>query len=237
MTIERGRYEQDPSYDPERLVGDTEKSPEKLERDVFGEHENESGVFKDHELDPQSEDEDVSEYIKLGKIVQVAIPEYEYDIEGNPFAFDAEQPREVAPIADRLNAEIAERFEGKNILVRAVQSGHFTLQRNQLIKSIVAHGGDHVFRRGDEVSDTIYALGFEPWTKESTVLKTLEGFHKFKPKSEERPHYHLDIWMIFDAENYENVEYLHPRHNVIAHDKWQAKSPSELGLQTVFVVN
>lgn len=237
MTIERGKYEQDPSYDPERLVSDTEKSAEKLERDVFGEHENESGVFKDHELDPQNEDEDVSEYVKLGKIVHLAIPEYKYDIKENPFAFDAEQPRDVAPIADRLNVEITERFEGKNILVRAVQCGHFTLQRHQLIKSIVAHGGDQVFRRGNEVSDTIYALGFEPWTKESTVLKTLEGFHKFKPKSEERPHYPVDIWMIFDAENYENVEYLHPRHGVTARDKWQAKSPSNLGLQTVFVVN
>lgn len=237
MTIERGRYEQDPSYDPERLVGDTEKSPEKLERNVFGEHENESGVFKDHELDPQNEDEDVSEYVKLGKIVHIAIPEYGYDIKENPFAFDAEHPEDITSVASRLDNEIRERFEGENILVRAVQSGHFTLQRHQLIKSIVAHGGDHVFRRGDEVTDTIFALGFEPWTKESTVLKTLEGFHKFKPKSEERPQYPVDIWMVFDASEYKNEAYLHPRHNVIARDKWQAKSPGELGLQTVFVVN
>ena len=237
MTIERGRYEQDPSYDPERLAGDTEKSPEKLERDVFGEHENESGVFRDHEFDPQSEDEDISEYVKLGKIVHILIPEYEYTTGGNPFAFDAKQPRDLASVAEKLNKEIRERFEGKNILVRAVQSGHFTLRRGQLVKSIVAHGGDHVFRRADKAAGDIYALGFKPWTSESTVLKTLEGFHKFKPKSEERPHYPVDIWMVFDAASYENVEYLHPRHQVITRDKWRAESPSESGLQTVFVIN
>lgn len=235
MTIERGKYEQDPSYDPERLAGSPEKNAEKLERDVFGEHENESGVFRDNELDPNREDEDVSEYVALGKIVRVAIPEYEYDIKENPFAFDLEHPKDLTPIAERLNAEIQARFEGKDILVRAVQSGHFTLQRNQLIKSIVAHGGDHVFARNEE-ADTIYALDFTPWSSESTALKMLEGFHKFKPKSEEHPHYPVDIWMIFDATSYDNVEYLHPRHNVIARDKWQATSP-ERGLQTVFIIN
>jgi hypothetical protein len=235
MSIERGKYEQDPSYDPERLAGSPEKNAEKLERDVFGEHENESGVFRNNELDPNREDEDVSEYVTLGKIVRIAIPEYEYDIERNPFAFDTENPKDLASVAERLNTEIQSRFEGKNILVRGLQSGHFTLQRNQLIKSIVAHGGDHVFARNEE-ADTMYALDFTQWSSESTVLKTLEGFHKFKPKSEERPHYPVDIWMIFDAASYDNVEYLHPRHNVIARDKWQAKSP-ERGLQTVFIIN
>lgn len=237
MTIEGGRYEKHPGYDPEGLAGDTEKSPDKLERHVFGEHENESGVFKDYEIDPQNEDEDVSEYVKTGKIVRIAIPEYTYDTNENPFAFDSEQPKNLSRIADRLDVEIMGRFGGSNILVRAVQSGHFTLQCNQLIKSIVAHGGDYVFRRGDEVPGIMYAQGFEPWTSESTILTILEGFHRFKPKSEERPQYPVDIWMVFDAYEYENEEYLHPRHNVTARDKWKAKSSVRLGLQTVFVVN
>ncbi len=51
----------------------------------------------------------------------------------------------------------------------------------------------------------------------------LEGFHLLKPKSLEKPQYPADIWMIYDPEKLENVEYLHQRYNVIARDGYLFK--------------
>ncbi|MDZ7785558.1 MAG: hypothetical protein U5L95_00350 [Candidatus Saccharibacteria bacterium] len=72
----------------------------------------------------------------------------------------------------------------------------------------------------------IYAAPFQ----KDVIKKILEGFHAYKPKCEERPQHPVDIWMIFDMNAYENIEYLHPRHKVVSRDKWELKKDHESGL-------
>ena len=85
-----------------------------------------------------------------------------------------------------------------------------------------------------ENPDTIFAATYEG---EKSILRILEGFHKYKPRCEERPQYPVDIWLVFQAKAYENIEYLHPRHNVLARDKWRRINPSEAGLVKIISID
>ena len=79
----------------------------------------------------------------------------------------------------------------------------------------------------------MYAAPFEA----GITKKILEGFHKYKPKCEERPQYPVDIWMIYDKDSFDNIEYMHPRLKVMAKDKWKQKKANNKSLLKLIIVN
>lgn len=215
MNIESGYFELDPTYDPERL-------------------DSSGGEIQT----PAHEHENMLDDSEHGLISYLNIPEYIFDINNNPYAFNIDNPLSLEPIAEKLNRKISTRFQSKNILIRALQSKHYSVDRESLLEGIINNGGDFYLSQKLSVDHNImYAMNFMPWQEDSTILSNLEGFHKYKPKYEERPQYTMDIWMVFDAQCYENVAYLHPRHKVVAKDKWRALDVEKTGLLRIIVVN
>jgi hypothetical protein len=61
--------------------------------------------------------------------------------------------------------------------------------------------------------------------KGSISLRLLKGFHVWKPMSLEKPQRKVDIWMLYDTEQLENVEYFHSHYKVMARDGYLFKNP------------
>lgn len=167
------------------------------------------------------------------KTITLQINEYCFRINDNPYEKTGKQQAiplsEVAhKVSDAIDSLPANNL---GLLVRGVQS-----QKHEITKDLLK---ERILENGIELEDTerhdmIFAT---PYSGESTILQILEGFHKYKPKCEERPQYIVDIWMIFDLDTYDNIEYLHPRHNVIARDKWKRKNSKDSGLVGVVVID
>lgn len=166
------------------------------------------------------------------KIVEISIPEYIFDTENNPYFFDESEPKSLEPIAEKIEANIRNNFAVGNILIRGIQSGHHTsISKEKLVNAIMEDGNDiHNTESGDSV--TLHAAPFGG----GVVTKILEAFHMYKPKGQERPQYPVDIWMIFNRDSYDNIEYLHPRHKVVARDKWRLHK-GEYGLLGLIDIN
>lgn len=54
---------------------------------------------------PTSIADDFTEQLRSGKIIRVDIPEYRFDTASNPFAFDADAPMSLSPIAQNQTME------------------------------------------------------------------------------------------------------------------------------------
>lgn len=165
------------------------------------------------------------------KIVNVSIPDYIFDSNNNPFSHDAKPTRVFDSIAASLDSVIQKIIGDEVVLVRGLQSGHFEVTREELIHLIEQNDGDSLISAltKDEMFAALYS--------DQTVSAILKGFHVYKPKSEERPQLPVDVWMLFALNDFVNIEYLHPRHNVIARDKWKRKEGINNSLIAVIVVN
>lgn len=161
----------------------------------------------------------------------VDIPKYIFQDDTNPFSFDANPRLSVEAIASMIVTAIHDVVGQETVLVRGVQSGHHHVSREELISKIRQKGSD--LYEVDSNRETIYAAIFEP----NTIKEILEGFHTYKPKCEEKPQYPVDVWLIYDAKVYKNVAYMHPRHKVLANDKWMRKDNSKSGLLAIIIVN
>lgn len=162
-------------------------------------------------------------------VARVQLSTYSFDNSTNPFAWDAENQQPIDDIASGINKYLKSIFSMENTLVRGVQSGHHSIDRDELIKRIIQNGSD-----GYNEKDTseIFAAEYN----NDTIKTVLGGFHVFKPKCEERPQCRVDVWMVFDKDAFNNIEYIHPRHNTVAKDKWQLKDPARNGLKGVLVI-
>lgn len=169
----------------------------------------------------------------IAKTITIQVDGYGFSINGNPYEKTGKQQAiplsEVAhKISDVIDSLPANRF---GFLVRGIQSQKHKITKDQLKVRVLENG---VELEGAEKSNEIFAA---PYRGESTILQILEGFHRYKPKCEERPQYMVDIWMVFDVNAYDNIEYLHPRHDVIARDKWKRKNPKDSGLVGIVVID
>lgn len=201
MNIENFDFELDPSYDPERIEGGAD---------------NEARNKK---------------YINKTAIRYLLIPDYEFDNNSNPYAYDSTDKKAIKPMAARIEEALKEFISYKNTLIRAVRSQSHSLSRDALISSILENGSD-VFKDTNERIE-LFADAYS----NTTILFILDGFHKWKPKCDERPQYPLDIWMVYDKSAFDNVAYVNERHNVIAKDKWRMKDSKNNGLKAVLVIN
>lgn len=162
----------------------------------------------------------------------ITISDYHFDKENNPYSFDAEKHKSIDNVAYKIESLIKKAIGDKQVLVRGIQSEKFnSLSRDELIESFKTNKLDVFLNNSNE--HTIYAVPFE----KGIIKKILEGFHTYKPKCDECPQYCVDIWMVFDFNAFENITYMHPRHNVIAQDKWKLKQDHNNSLEMVLLVN
>ncbi len=201
MNFENSPLEYDPSYDPERLDGSTEKTSEVDKTPSTG-----------------------------TPVAYFNIDNYTFDEDSNPFAWDADEQRSTAELARSISSALSQNFNIEDSIIRGVQSAHHDIPRDELIRRILTLGSD--IYQGSK-SPEIYAQEFSA----ETIQKIIDGFHVYKPKCDERPQYPVDIWMVFDKKAFENVEYLHPKHQVLANDKWRLKDLSNKGLRGILVIN
>jgi hypothetical protein len=159
-------------------------------------------------------------------VKKLDIDKYSFSPDTNPFAFDTNNRLSIDDIAADISKLIDSNFQGSQILIRGIQSGKHSekFNRYDLTEFIQQHGSDNYENDGD---DTIFAAKYNGI---ESIKEVLSGFHVYKPKCAEIPQYPVDVWMIFDVNSFENISYIHPRHNVVAADKWNRKTSDQSGL-------
>lgn len=145
-------------------------------------------------------------------------------------AYEFNENTNLKAISRVIDNCIIDNFYGKNIVLRGIQSKKHNITKQEIINHILKTGSDKyelINSNEVKVSDKqIDLFGYACNTNSSPItLNTLEGFHKWKPKSLERPQLKVDIWMIYDANQLNNIEYHHSYYNVKASDGYNFKSP------------
>ncbi len=167
-------------------------------------------------------------------IKKLDIDKYRFSPDTNTFAFDANSRLSIDDIAADISNLIDSSFQGSQILIRGIQSEKHSekFNRDDLIEFIQQHGSDNYEKiNGDDIIFAAKYKGIE------SIKDILSGFHVYKPKCDEIPQYPIDVWMIFDLNAFENISYIHPRHNVVAADKWKRKTSDQSGLLGLLIIN
>lgn len=210
MGIEYGmKFEHDPSYDPERLEQRGEKSRES-EADLRREHE----VFRDHErLDTTDRDDELARLRDSltedsDGIIHLSIAEYDYDFAMNPFVGMGAHVRRTYAISRYLDVVFLHRYMFQDIIVCGLQSRAFVDERGRaaFVRHIRDTGGLPVDTHHDRLPYDIVGQAFMPFVQSDSMAAWMTLYHKQSPRLEARPHYPLDIWMIFDAHAYLQVD-------------------------------
>ncbi len=187
------KYERDPSIEDVDL---------RHESEVFADHEridNKKDV--DDELtqlrDTLAEDSD--------GIIHLDIPAYVYDFATNPFVGMGPNVTKTYEISRYLDVVFLHRFMYQEILVCGVRSREFVEEtgRAAFVKHIRETGG--LSLRDSASEPVIRALEFLPFITYHSTAAVFRLYHTLEPRSKERPHYPIDVWMIFDAHAYEEV--------------------------------
>jgi hypothetical protein len=156
------------------------------------------------------------------------------------YQFDSLDLNKISQCIDR---SIINKFADQKIVIRGIQSEKHDIPKDKLVQLILDTGTDRHGAKSDhaiKVNDRpIDLFGFGCKAHGPLTLSVLEGFHKWKPMSLERPQLRVDIWMIYDANQLENVEYNHSYYNVKARDGYLFKNPNSKpdALLGVFVIN
>jgi len=155
----------------------------------------------------------------MTKVIKFQCPEYQFD------------NLNVDAVGKCIDAQLVENFADMNIVLRGIQSEKHDLPKEELVKYILDTGTDYYQSDSDnavKVSDKkIDMFGLKCKVIAPIALPTLQGFHIFKPKCLEKPQRKIDIWMVYDAAQLENVEYMHSHYNVIAHDGYVFKDQND----------
>ncbi len=156
----------------------------------------------------------------MTKIIKTDCPEYNFDREPD-----------LKKIGKKIDKVLTDNFNSKDIILRCVQSGKHE-SKQALIDHIIRSGSDYYEAESHKATNMadrkIDLYGYACTVGKSNIgYHMLEGFHIFKPKCLEKPQYPVDIWMIYNPEQLENVEYLHQRYNVIARDGYLFKNKDD----------
>lgn len=206
--MERG-FNTWPGMEPERLEKGKGRSPEEESAvDLRSEHE----IFRDHErLDAQDKEDgnslDADELAETKDgIIYIAIPAYDYDFSTNPFVGMAPHMTYTYEVSRHLDVTFLHRFMYQDIVVCGLRSREFVPEQKRaaFIKHIRQTGGVPQVADSD-VPYEFAGVKFSPYVEYHTTAAFFARYHKQPPLSEERPHYPLDVWMIFDANAYEEV--------------------------------
>lgn len=152
------------------------------------------------------------------KTIHITCPEYQFE------------NLDLDKVSKCIDNALIENFADKNIVLRGIQSKKHDLPKDQLVRQIQETGFDRT--GSDDINAVkvnnrhIDIFGLACVVKRPITLPILEGFHKWKPKSLERPQTQVDIWMVYDATKLSNVEYFHSHYKVMAHDGYVFKDPT-----------
>ncbi|MEI6850690.1 MAG: hypothetical protein WCK26_01855 [Candidatus Saccharibacteria bacterium] len=151
------------------------------------------------------------------KIIRISCSDYKFD------------NLNLEKVSKFIDDVLVDNFSGKDVVLRAIQSEKHDLPKDKIIELIINTGSDRYESKStNEVKVNnihIDLFGMACKIKDSISIKILEGFHKWKPKCLERPQLKLDIWMIYDANSLNNIEYLHSYYHVKARDGYTFKDP------------
>lgn len=151
---------------------------------------------------------------------------------------------DLAKVGSRIDDALLDNFANKKCVLRGIQSKKHQLDKNILIENILKNGSDRYQESSDQQVDVcgenidLFGMACK-MDKKPISLPILEGFHKYKPKSLERPQTKVDIWMVYDANQLTNVEYLHSKYKVLAKDGYIFKNPTDkqTALLGIIVIN
>lgn len=197
-------------YDSEKPKNvDLEHSGELDEIDLRPESE----VFQDHEridngkdIDDQLNDlrDQLSE--DTDGIIHIDIPAYQYDFADNPFVGLGSRRVKTYEISRYIDVVFLHRFMYQDIIVCGSQSRKFVGEprRASFVKHIRETGGLPLDNNGDKPD--ILGRAFVPYMPYHTTDAFFRLYHTIMPRVAERPHYPLDVWLIFDAKAYQEAD-------------------------------
>ena len=165
------------------------------------------------------------------KLLNLNCPEYQFD------------DLDVEKVGNCIDDVLIANFGGKNIVLRGTQSEKHDMQKEEFVSRILSTGTDrfeHDNNSAINVNDKpIDLFGYVCKVEKPISARVLNGFHTWKPMSLEKPQRKVDVWMIYDAEQLENVEYFHSHYKVLAHDGYVFKNPNHKteALLGVLVIN
>lgn len=174
---------------------------------------NENEIFRDHERLEQNDNDEQSVMAEKDQLAEekdgilyVKIPNYDYDTKYNPFLGMGPHTIRLYSIARYLDVTFLHRFMYGNILVRGIRSGQYVPihSRAKFVENI-RRTGDLPIISGENPSDDFEALRFAPYVASDSTMPVFENFHKSKEHAGDRPHYPVDVWLVYDAESYEQV--------------------------------
>lgn len=156
----------------------------------------------------------------MSTIIQhISCPDYQFD------------NLNLNKISKCIDDAIISKFANKSVVVRGIQSEKHDLPKEQLIQRILETGSDRYAGENKneiKVNDRpIDLFGYACIAKSPMTLSVLEGFHRWKPMCLERPQLRVDIWMVYDADQLENVEYHHSYYGVMAKDGYLFKNKNK----------
>lgn len=181
---------------------------------------------------------------QTSKISRLRVDDYKFDEATNPFAFDAREKRDLDSIARAIDVEVLRRFADQAILVRGVQSGkkRAVLSREDYLAKILETGTDKIFSKSDddrsflgESKADFHAGAYASFSKDDTVGEIF-NLHIYKPGCDDRPQLPIDIFLIYDADDYDVVEYLHQRHKVLVRDAYKLKTGRDRAASLIGVI-
>lgn len=207
MSIESGKFEWFSGRDPEREIGGGERR-ESSEVDL----RHESEVFADHERLGGAEDE---AWLALARdtlaedvdgVLHIDIPDYQYDTDMNPFLGTGPQVTRIFQVARVIDVVLLHRFMFHDILVCGLRSMDYAQlhTRASFVQRVSESGGGIVLADEDSGYD-IEAMRFAPYVASYSVGSWLERYHKSPSHCDERPHYPVDLWLIYDEHAYARV--------------------------------
>ncbi|MBP6038200.1 MAG: hypothetical protein KA604_02565 [Candidatus Saccharimonas sp.] len=174
----------------------------------------ESEVFLDHERIDNSKDVD-DQLTRLRDtlsedsdgIIHLDIPAYRYDFATNPFVGTGPKVTKTYEISRYLDVVFLHRFMYQEILVVGIRSREFVGEagRAEFVKHIRDTGGVPIIQQHQQPYDFL-AMEFLPFMTYHTTAALFRLHHTLEPGVVERPHYPIDVWMIFDAHAYEEIE-------------------------------
>mgnify|MGYP000031551083 FL=1 len=198
--------------DPEvrEVSGRREREPSNEADEVDLRHESE--VFQDHERIDNSKDID-DQLVQLRDqlsedsdgIIRIVIPAYEYDFRDNPFVGMGPRRVKTYEISRYIDVVFLHRFMYQDIIVCGVQSRAFAkeAQRAAFIKRVREMGGLPV---NDGNPPDILGREFVPYSPYHTTDAFFRLYHTTMPRAAKRPHWPLDLWLIFDQHAYRAVD-------------------------------
>lgn len=139
-------------------------------------------------------------------ILHLNIPEYSYSFTDNPFIGMGPRVRRTYAVSRYLDVVFLHRYIFHDILVCGLRSREFVKEkgRGAFVRHIRETGGVPLTLESDQPYDFL-ARKFSPYVASDTTAAWFTLYHKQEPYSLERPHYPVDVWVIYDANTYEEV--------------------------------